>query len=109
MSSGGPSATKRALPVRPQASSIKAEVAGQWVSSSMASYNDVSTRSNAAGSLMSGRPHGSCGGTHQEQVAWEGVRARVSRPRCRFRPEVDIRIVFSPGVRPDNVTLVNAP
>ena len=29
----------------PQASSIRAEVAGQWVSSSMASYNDAMMRS----------------------------------------------------------------
>ena len=42
-----------ALPVRPQASSIRAEVAGQWVSSSMASYKDATIRSNASRSLMS--------------------------------------------------------
>ena len=47
MSSFGPSPTRRALPAMPQASSIRAEVAGQWVSSSMASYNNARMRSNA--------------------------------------------------------------
>ena len=59
MSSGGPSPTRRALPTTPQASSIRAEVAGQRVSSSMASYNDARMRSNAGGSLMSRSTHGS--------------------------------------------------
>ena len=76
MSSGGPSPTRRALPTTPQASSIRAEVAGQRVSSSMAAYNDARTRSNAACSLMSTRPHGSYGGTHQRRVAWPHVSQR---------------------------------
>ena len=76
MSSGGPSPTRRALPTTPQASSIRAEVAGQRVSSSMAAYNDARTRSNVACSLMSTRPHGSYGGTHQRRVAWPHVSQR---------------------------------
>ena len=36
----------------PQASSIRAEVAGQWVSSTMASYNDAMIRSNASWPLI---------------------------------------------------------
>ena len=36
-------------------------MAGQWVSSSMASYNDARMRSNVGGSLMSRRTHGSRG------------------------------------------------
>ena len=44
MSSFGPSLTARQLPVMPQASSIRAEVPGQWLSSSMASDNDARIR-----------------------------------------------------------------
>ena len=45
-------------------------MAGQRVSSSMASYNDARTRANAACSLMPTRTHGSYGGHHQGRVAW---------------------------------------
>ena len=52
MSPFGPSPTRRVLLVRPQASSIRAEVAGQWTSLSMASYNDAMMRSYASWLLM---------------------------------------------------------
>ena len=45
----------RPLPVRPQASSIRAEVAGQRVSSSVAACTAARTRSNASCSLMTVR------------------------------------------------------
>ena len=42
------------LPAMPQASSIRAEAAGQRASSSIASYNDARMRSNASWSLNDG-------------------------------------------------------
>ena len=50
MSSFGPSPTMRSLPVMPQASSIRAEAAGQRASSSMASYNAARMCSTCLGS-----------------------------------------------------------
>ena len=94
----------------PQASSIRAEVAGQRVSSSMASYNDARTRSNAGGSLMSPRTHESCGCTHQGRVAWPPVSQTLvcdtserhhSPARSASRGEDLLALLAQLALRPD--------
>ena len=64
------------------------EVASQWVSSSVASYNDARMRSNAGCSLVSGRAHWSCGGTHRGRCLAAGIangRLRQGRRRRQTR------------------------
>ena len=81
----GPSATMRPLPVLPQASSIRAEVAGQRVSSIMASYNDAMIRSKASWLFMtiSGSSLDDARGRTARKFALGG-----DRPRTRFQPSL---------------------